>query len=411
MSAGVCRVQKIKSGAKDIAGVQIHNRRERKHSNSNPDIDFTKSGENYTLKETKLTYNKAVQERVQNGYKSQKSIRKDAVLMCEVLFTSDKAFFERLSDEQERAFFADCYKFAADRYGEENIISAVVHKDEKTPHLHLDFVPLTTDGRLSAKSVLGGKKDLQKLQDDFFAEVGRKWELERGNRADLDDPNAEKPRKHLETVELKRKTEMELAEKEKAALIAENQLKELNGKVLSAQELKAIEGKKSFGGALKNVSWEEWQSVKTTAEYVNRVRAENAELKKENIKAAENLREAVEKEQANAAREQRLNQMSAEIVSLREEAEDFAIQAQSERDQLQELRQKQEGYIRGTAQKMAQEIADKRIEAMFEGISDKRGKRLEAFCERIKFSDGRTALQAFEEQEKALKARSRGRGR
>ncbi|MDE7363003.1 MAG: plasmid recombination protein [Oscillospiraceae bacterium] len=281
MSAGVCRVQKINGGAKDIAGVQIHNRRERQHSNSNPDIDFTKSGENYTLKETKLTYNKAVQERVQNGYKSQKSIRKDAVLMCEVLFTSDKAFFERLSDEQERAFFADCYKFAADRYGEENIISAVVHKDEKTPHLHLDFVPLTTDGRLSAKSVLGGKKDLQKLQDDFFAEVGRKWELERGNRADLDDPNAEKPRKHLETVELKRKTEMELAEMKKAAVIAENQLKELKGKVLSAQELKAIEGKRSLGGALKNVSWEEWQSVKATAEQST---AESTELKKENDK-------------------------------------------------------------------------------------------------------------------------------
>lgn len=103
--------------------------------------------------------------------------------------------------------------------------------------------------------------------------------------------------------------------------------------------------------------------------------------------------------------------MSAEIVSLREETEDFAIQAQSERDQLQELRQKQEGYIREKAQKKAQEIADKRIEAMFEGISDKRGKRLEAFCEKIKFSDGKTALQAFEEQEKALKARSRGHGR
>ena len=404
MSAGVCRVQKINGGAKDIAGVQIHNRRERQHSNSNPDIDFAKSGENYTLKETKLTYNKAVQERVQNGYKSPKSIRKDAVLMCEVLFTSDKAFFERLSDEQERAFFADCYKFAADRYGEENIISAVVHKDEKTPHLHLDFVPLTTDGRLSAKSMLGGKKDLQKLQDDFFAEVGRKWDLERGNRADLDDPNVEKPRKHLETAELKRKTEMELAEKEK-------QLEELNGKVLTAQELKSIEGKKSLGGALKNVSWEEWRSVKSTAEYVKQVSTENSRLKEENTKAADKMRKALEIEEINANRAKALDRLSAELKTSQADMEAFEREAQNERNRLKELREKQEGYIRGTAQKIADKTVERRVTEMFGDISDKRGKRLEEFCQNLKFSDGTNALQAFEKQEQALKARSKGRGR
>ncbi|MDE6728075.1 MAG: hypothetical protein K2J80_09095, partial [Oscillospiraceae bacterium] len=96
---------------------------------------------------------------------------------------------------------------------------------------------------------------------------------------------------------------------------------------------------------------------------------------------------------------------------LHEEAEAMSIAAQKERDEARELRKNLESYIRGTAQKMAQKIADKRIEEMFGDIPDKRGKRLEAFCERIKFSDGKTALQAFEEQEKALKARSRGHGR
>lgn len=158
------------------------------------------------------SWNASVNERLNQGYKGKKTIRKDAVRMCEALFTSDNVFFSKLSDEQERAFFNECYDFAVRRYGEENIISAVVHKDERTPYLHLDFIPLTEDGRLSAKEVIGGKKELQQLQDDFFAEIGKKWGLERGNRADLDDPD-QRPRKHLTTAELKEKTARERAEK------------------------------------------------------------------------------------------------------------------------------------------------------------------------------------------------------
>ena len=49
------------------------------------------------------------------------------------------------------------------------MISAVVHMDEKTPHMHLCFCPITRDGRLSAKDILGNKQSLSKWQDDFFA--------------------------------------------------------------------------------------------------------------------------------------------------------------------------------------------------------------------------------------------------
>lgn len=211
--------------------MQIHNRRERDHSNSNPDIDYTRTAENYSLKDTELSYNRSINKRIEGGYTGKKALRKDAVRMCELLFTSDNTFFTELSNEQERAFFKDCYDFAAKRYGEANIISAVVHKDEKTPHLHLDFVPLTADGRLSAKSILGGKKELQQLQDDFFIEVSQKWGLERGNRADLDNPD-DRPRKHLSTAELKEKTALERAEKaEQKAAQKEKQLKAINEKV------------------------------------------------------------------------------------------------------------------------------------------------------------------------------------
>ena len=151
MSFGICRVQKIK-GAAGVVGLQLHNRREREHSNSNPDIDRNRSALNYSLTDNRtMNYNKLIDERLKQAYKGKKAIRKDAVRMCEMLFTSDGEFFNRISEQEQRQFFLDCFEFAAQRYGRENIIAATVHLDEATPHLHLDFVPLTPDGRLSAK--------------------------------------------------------------------------------------------------------------------------------------------------------------------------------------------------------------------------------------------------------------------
>lgn len=209
MSIAICRVQKIK-GAGAVTGIQLHNRREREHSNSNPDIDFSRSNCNYTLKDTSdVSYNSLIADRLKNGYTGEKAVRKDAVTLCEALFTSDGDFFKGMSETQQRAFFEDCYAFAEQRYGKENIISATVHMDEATPHMHLDFVPLTLDGRLSAKEVIGLRANLQELQDNFFENVGKKYQLERGKRSDLHNPN-EQPAKHLSVKELKEQTENEL---------------------------------------------------------------------------------------------------------------------------------------------------------------------------------------------------------
>lgn len=212
MSCCICRVAKIKK-ASGVAGIQIHNRREREHSNTNPDIDFERSHLNYSLIDTpNRSYNAIADERIANGYKGLKAIRKDAVRVCEVLFTSDTDFFINKSSDEQRQYFTACLNWANGRFGKENIIAATVHMDEATPHMHLDFVPLTKDGRLTAKDVLGNKYDLQLMQDDFYNTVGKPWGLERGERADLDNPEAEKPQKHKTTAEYKRQMERETAD-------------------------------------------------------------------------------------------------------------------------------------------------------------------------------------------------------
>ena len=204
MSIGICRAQKV-SGASGGVGAYLHNERIKDHSNTNPDIDFRKSAENYHIGtyDDALTYNQRAEKRLADGYRGKKAVRKDAVKLVEVLFTSDKAFFECQPDNG-KVYFKDCLKWASERFGEDNIIADVVHLDEATPHMHLDFVPLTEDGRLSAKEVLGDKQKLQELQDDFYEKVSKKYGLERGQRANLNA--GESGRKNLTVQELKLKT-------------------------------------------------------------------------------------------------------------------------------------------------------------------------------------------------------------
>ena len=157
------RIQKLKSH-------QIHfsqNHNERNHKNySNPDINLEKTKDNYHLIESK-NYSRDTEHIIQKNYKGTKNIRKDAVKNVELIFTSDKDFFDKLTPEDERKFFNYCLEFAQEYFGEKNIFSAVVHKDETTPHMHVNFVPIK-NGKLTAKEVIGNRKDLEQMQDKFF---------------------------------------------------------------------------------------------------------------------------------------------------------------------------------------------------------------------------------------------------
>ncbi len=98
------------------------------------------------------------------------------------LWGAGQRIFRKLSPREQQQFFVDCTRFFAERYGEDNIISAVVHMDETTPHLHLNLIPIA-DGRLSAKTLFG-RKELQSLQTDIHSAVGKKWGLQRGRKAE-----------------------------------------------------------------------------------------------------------------------------------------------------------------------------------------------------------------------------------
>lgn len=182
-----------------MRALQRHNQRENKNY-SNKDIDPSRSHLNYDLiNPTKINYTQKVEERIAEGYTGKRKIRSDAVKLIDGIITSDKAFFDRLTEKQQEQFFKDSLDFLKKEYGEKNIIYATVHLDEKTPHMHFGFVPLTEDGRLSARDVLGNKKSLSILQDRFNKYINEKgYNLERGKKAT--------GRKHIELQEFKLKT-------------------------------------------------------------------------------------------------------------------------------------------------------------------------------------------------------------
>lgn len=179
-------MQKLK--ASEILEAQFHNQREGV-SKTNPYIDKEKSHLNYDiLNPQRIDYQEAVEKRIEKAILSKKKIRKDAVRLCEILISSEKDFFNKLSEKEIKRFFMKGLEFLQKRYGAENIIYATVHYDEKTPHMHVGFVPITEDFRLNANDIFT-RLNLVMLQDDLLIHLNEAgFVLKRsvsGNREEL----------------------------------------------------------------------------------------------------------------------------------------------------------------------------------------------------------------------------------
>jgi hypothetical protein len=103
-------------------------------------------------------------------------LRKDAVHVVEFVVTFSPG---ALDGKQAEVYLKDSLRWIMKTFGKENLVSAVLHRDEKTPHLSAYITPIF-DGRLNARERFGGADKLAGLQDDFAAQVGAKHGLERG---------------------------------------------------------------------------------------------------------------------------------------------------------------------------------------------------------------------------------------
>lgn len=162
MSYSILRVAKVK-GSANTRGLQKHNQRENENYN-NKDINHEETYRNYDLINAQnIDYQQVIDETIDANYAGNRKIRSDAIRHVDGLITSDKEFFEDMDDSEIKSFFKDSLEFLENEYGKENMLYATVHLDERVPHMHFGFVPLTDDGRLSAKEQLGIKKAYRQL--------------------------------------------------------------------------------------------------------------------------------------------------------------------------------------------------------------------------------------------------------
>ena len=197
---GILRFHKYKGP--EIGQIEAHNERTKEKYASNPDIDPTRKHLNYNLLTPPPKYRAEAERQIREaGCRT----RKDSVRLVETLITASPEFFQNKSQQEIRAYFERALEFMKTKQNPDTFVSAVVHMDEKTPHMHLCFVPLTEDGRLSAKDILGNKKKLTQWQDEYWSYMVKKYpDLERGESASKTGRTHIPPRLFKKATKLRR---------------------------------------------------------------------------------------------------------------------------------------------------------------------------------------------------------------
>lgn len=230
--------------------------------------------------------------------------RSNSVVALDAIYTASKDFFKDKSNEECNQYFRDCLQFHQKKFG--HVVSAVVHYDETTPHLHILSVPLTHDGRLSAREIVGNRANLSRMQTEFFEQVGKGYGLERGVQMD-----GQEKKKHITAQEW----QLRQVKQEKAA-----ELEEL--------------------GAIKH-------SKKSARERSTRAReqAEQQQAENSRLRAVESeIRERMEQEQTTAEQLTELNQKARqELKEVKKQLEVYKpYLTRAEQRELEELEEEQE---------------------------------------------------------------------
>ena len=204
MSFAIIRNTKYKR--ENLKGIYRHNERRNKNY-SNDNIDKEKSYLNYSLKSPKYRYDKEF-DMMRERYNLKGQIKTVSNIACEYIITSDKQFFEEIGEEETKRYFETSYNFVAEykNLGEQYIMSAKVHMDEETPHMHLIFLPVvhTQDkkgndiDKLACSEFWKEKDSYRRLQDAFYQYMtSHNFKLERGV------PKEETGREHIDIKEYK----------------------------------------------------------------------------------------------------------------------------------------------------------------------------------------------------------------
>lgn len=230
--------------------------------------------------------------------------RSNSVVALDAIYTASGEFFKDKSNEEKNQFFRDCLEFHQRKFG--HVISAVIHYDETTPHMHILSVPLTQDGRLSAREIVGNRANLSRMQTEFFEQVGRGYGLERG-------------------------VQMDGQEKKKRITAQEHKLRQVKqAKAREEEELEAIKHSKKSAR----------ERATKAKEQAEQQQAENSRLRT----VEGQIRDRMEQEQTTAEQLTELNQKARqELKQVKKQLEAYKpYLTRAEQRELEELEEEQE---------------------------------------------------------------------
>ena len=285
----------------EISNIEAHNERTKEKYASNPDIDCSRSKYNFHLIEPAGRYRAEAESQIQAaGCRT----RTDSVRVVEAMFTATPEFFNGKKLPEIRRYFEEALRFFEQFQSRETIISAVVHMDEKTPHMHLSFVPLTTDGRLSAKEIVGNKKKLTWWQDKFWEHMVQKYpDLERGESA------SQTGRDHIPPRIFKEMTRLNKQRQKLDELLTG--IGPLNSKKRAAEISKLLDG---YIPAVEKMQ----AQLKKYSTAFTSTKAENEKLKRKNKKLSESLDEATHESVLKQLKDAKLQREYQEAVAILE---------------------------------------------------------------------------------------------
>lgn len=279
MSYCVARMEKMKSD--NLVGIGNHNQR-RFSNHSNKDIDVSKSHLNYDILDKVKSYKTDIEGYINANKSSKRAVRKDAVLVCEWIITSDSDFFESMSPADTREYFQTAIDFFAERYGSKNLMYAQVHLDERTPHMHLGIVPFDKDNKLTAKTMFD-REALQDIQNELPHYMNeRGFKVERGR--------AGSEAKHL-TVQEYKDVQKEIQKQSEVLDGVKKELESVKNVTRTKDFLDELDSKskKTLLGNDVKISQEDYQELKEQLLGADKSLLEMDKLKQHNQKLSRSI--------------------------------------------------------------------------------------------------------------------------
>lgn len=269
--------------------LERHNERRNKNY-GNKDIDLSRSHLNYHLKQIQAESYLKEFDRIRTRQELKSNLRlhgeKQSTILCEFIITSDNEFFDRLGKEKTKRFFEHAYNFVTAKIGgEQYVVSAVVHMDEKTPHMHVSFIPVINGKdrkgqpckRINCSEFWKGRDSYSRLQDEYYDFISNSgYTLERGEKGSTSE--------HLSVAEYKLKK-------------ATEQLNEVTEQLKEIDSIKEIRGKSLIPNTvtLKKLDYEMLSNAAKGYVTAKKAEIENAGLKSE-VRSLQTENEALKSE-------------------------------------------------------------------------------------------------------------------